>query len=93
MNSRRLIFALYLALFLGIGVAAGLFFLDASAEYSRLKRTETAYRQRLAEREATLREQQRILHRLQNDPAYVEQVIRQKLGYVHPDQFIFRFED
>ncbi len=93
MNSRRLMYTLYLAFFLGLGVAAGIFFLDASAEYSRLKRAEASSRQRLADAETRLREQQRILYRLQNDPDYLEQVIRRKLGYVQPDQYIFRFED
>ncbi|MBP9914392.1 MAG: septum formation initiator family protein, partial [Opitutaceae bacterium] len=34
-----------------------------------------------------------ILDRLRNDPEYVEKVIRRRVGYAKPDEFIFRFED
>ena len=50
-------------------------------------------RRRLAEAEAKLREQEKILERLRNDPVYVEKVIRRRLGYAKPEEFIFRFED
>jgi cell division protein FtsB len=40
-----------------------------------------------------LKSQERVLDRLRNDPAYVDRVIRKKLGYAKPDEFIFRFED
>jgi cell division protein FtsB len=29
---------------------------------------------------------------MRNDPAFVETVIRRRLGYAKPDEFIFRFE-
>jgi cell division protein DivIC len=34
-----------------------------------------------------------VLDRLRNDPAYVDKVIRKKLGFAKPDEDIFRFED
>ena len=42
---------------------------------------------------AKLREQEKIIDRLRNDPAYVEKVIRRRLNYAKPDEFLFRFED
>jgi cell division protein DivIC len=42
--------------------------------------------------EARLREQQKTLERLENDPAFVETLIRRRLGYVKPNELIFRFE-
>jgi cell division protein FtsB len=33
-----------------------------------------------------------MLERLRSDPAYVEMVIRRRMGYAKPDEFIFRFE-
>jgi len=36
-------------------------------------------------------EQQRTLERLRTDPAYVERVIRQKLGYTKQGETIFLF--
>ena len=90
---RRLIVAVYLLLFLALGVASGVYFWEAREEYNRLKQIEAASRRRLAELEARLVEQEKILERLRNDPVYVEKVIRRRLGYARPEEFIFRFED
>jgi len=92
-NLRRLIISLYLMLFLGAGATSGYFLWQAREEYARLQRLEADTRRRLAEAEARLKEQERILDRLRNDPAYVEKVIRRRLNYAKPDEYIFRFED
>jgi len=93
MNLRRLIVGLYLLVFLAVGAASGLYFWEAHEEYDRLQQIEAAQHRRLAEAEARLQEQEKILERLRNDPVYVEKVIRRRLGYAKPDEFIFRFED
>lgn len=93
MNSRRVILSLYLILFAGIGVYGSYLFIDARAEYSRLEQVEAANKSRLAEAQERLASQQKVLDRLRNDPAYVDMVIRKKLGYSKPDEDIFRFED
>lgn len=93
MKQHRVIISLYLALFVGAGLVSGLFLWQASAEYSQLKRQEADSRQRLAEAEARLREQERILDRLRNDPEYVEKVIRRRLYYAKPGELVFRFEE
>lgn len=93
MNLRRLIVSLYLVLFVGVGVASGVFFWQAREEYLQLKQQEAASRRRLAETEAKLKEQERIIERLRTDPAYVEKVIRRRLQYAKPDEYIFRFEE
>ena len=92
MNPRQLIFSLYLVLFVGLGAGAGALFLDARDEYNHLKLTETASKRRLVEAQARLAEQEKILERLQTDPEFVEKVIRQRLGYTKPGDYIFRFE-
>jgi len=92
-NFRRLIVTLYLVLFVGVAGASGLYFWEARAEYLRLRDAEEATRRRLVETEARLREQEKILERLRTDPVYVEKVIRRRLGYARPDEFIFRFEE
>jgi len=33
----------------------------------------------------------RIIERLQNDPAYIENVARRGLGMIRPDEMIFKF--
>ncbi len=92
-NLRRFIISLYLVLFVGVGVASGVFFLEAREEYLQLKQHEEASRRRLAETEAKLKEQERIIDRLRHDPVYVEKVIRRRLNYAKPNEFIFRFEE
>jgi cell division protein DivIC len=37
-------------------------------------------------------EQQTTLERLRDDPAFVERVIRERLGFARPDEVVFRFE-
>ena len=93
MNYRHVILGLYLVLFVGLGVAGGYLFLDARHEYNRLVQVEDANRQRLAEVQERLKNQVVELNRLRNDPAYVDSVIRKKLGYAKPDEFIFHFQD
>lgn len=92
-NSRRVITVVYVVLLTVLGIGAGALFLDARAEYNQLKQVEAANRRRLAEAEARLREQERVLERMRTDPAFVEKVIRQKLHYARPGEVVFRFEN
>ena len=93
MNLRRFILALYLAIIVGIGLTGGLYFMDARAEYNRLLRIQTESRRRVAEAELKLKYQEQVIERLRNDPAYVEKVIKRKLGYARPEEYVFRFEN
>jgi cell division protein FtsB len=90
---RQLILSLYVLLFAGLGVAGGYLFLEARHEYSQLVEVETLNRQRLSEAQERLNSQRKVLDRLRNDPSYVDQVIRKKLGFAKPDEEIYRFED
>jgi cell division protein FtsB len=92
-NSRQLIVSLYVILFGGFGVGAGVLFFEARAEYKQLKLVEAANRQRLAVEEARLRAQQKILERLRNDPVYVEKVLRDRWYYAKPGEVIYRFPE
>lgn len=92
MTLRRLIIAFYLLIFLSLAAGSGVFFWQTRREYDRLLTIEAKSRQRLAEAEQKLKEQDRILERLRTDPNYVEMVIRRRLGYSKPDEYIFRFE-
>ncbi len=92
MTLRRLIIVFYLLLFVSLVAGSGVFFLQTRREYNRLLEMETRARQRLVEVEQKLKEQEKILDRLRSDPAYVEMVIRRRLGYAKPDEYIFRFE-
>ncbi len=91
-NLRRFIVGLYFLLFVGLGLTSAAFFWQTRAEYNRFRQIEADNQRRLAEAEARLKQQERILERLRTDPAYVEKIIRQQLGYAKPGEFIFRFE-
>jgi cell division protein FtsB len=58
-----------------------------------LLRIQTESRQRVAEAELKLKYQEQVIERLRTDPAYVEKVIRNKLRYARPEEFVFRFEN
>ena len=92
-NFRQVIIGLYILLIAGLGIGGGILLKDAHDEYSRLEQVEGANRRRLAEAQEHLRAQERVLDRLRTDPSYVDKVIRIRLGYAKPDEFIFRFED
>jgi cell division protein FtsB len=92
-NPRSLIVTLYVVLFLGLGGGTAALLNDALREYRQLKVAEAASQRRLAEAQARLAEQEKILVRLRNDPDFVEKVIRQRLGYLKPGDFVFRFEN
>ena len=93
MKLRRILLSLYLLLFAGLGLAGAVLFKQAHDEFGQLQQVEAANRRRLAEAQERLKNEERVLERLRSDPAYVDRVIRMKLGYAKPDEFIFRFED
>ncbi|QYM77569.1 septum formation initiator family protein [Horticoccus luteus] len=90
-NLRRFIFTVYLGAFFALAAAAGVFFWQTRAEYDRLRQQQVESQRRLQDLEQRLAEQEKVLERLRTDPAYVEKVIRQQLGYAKPDEYIFRF--
>ncbi len=92
-NWPKLTSGIFLALFLGITLWAGMFFLQMNQELSAQRAQENANRLRLAAAQERLEKQRKYLDQLQHDPAMVENVIRQKLGYAREDEFLFRFED
>lgn len=90
---RRLVIIAYILVFLGVALGSALFFWQTRREYLRLRAIEQRVEQRLAETELKLAEQEEILRRLRGDPAYVEKVIRRRLGYAKPEEFVWRFEE
>jgi cell division protein DivIC len=93
MKPRQLIVMLYVVLLTVLGLGAGSFFFAARQEYAQHKMLEATLRQKLAEKQAQLEEQKRILVRLQTDPSYVEKVIRRRLNYGRPGETMFRFPE
>ncbi len=93
MNFSKLILGLYTALFVGVTLWAGSFFVQVHRDYTALKAQETANERRLSEAENRLQAQEKYLDQLRHDPALVERIIRQKLGYARTQEFVFRFEE
>jgi membrane protein required for beta-lactamase induction len=91
-NPRRLIPTLYIVILAVLGVGAGEVFFEMREVYNKLKHDEAASRQRLAEAQTRLAEQQRILERLRTDHEFVEKVIR-KQGFAKSTDWVFKFED
>ena len=92
-NIRKLIIVVYLALFVVVGITSAGFFWKTRRELAQLRLQEARSRERLGELQLRLSEQDKVLQRLREDPAYVERVIRRRLNYAKPDEFIFRFEE
>ena len=92
MNFRKIILGVYAALFGAVALWAVSFFVQMERELTTLRRQERAGLQRLAEAESRLQAQEKYLDQLRHDPALVERIIRQKLGYVRSQEFVFRFE-
>lgn len=93
MKFSKLILGIYVALFVVVTVCAGNFFVQMYRDYTAMKAQESANQRRLAEATARLDSQEKYLDRLHHDPALIEQIIREKLHYAKPQEFIFRFDD
>ena len=90
---RRLAFIVFILLSAGSTAVVGVFFLNARGEYDQLKAIQAENIRRLQEAKARLEDQEKVLERLRTDPAYVEGVIRRKLGYAKPGESIYRFDE
>jgi cell division protein DivIC len=92
-NSRRLLAGLYLLLFLGISLGAGTLTLKTRQEYGKQRRTQAELAQRLDELKAKVAFQERYLKRLREDPVLVERLLRQRLNYSRPNEWVFDFSE
>jgi cell division protein FtsB len=92
MTLRRSVIAVYILLFVALTLFAALFYLQTYGEYAALKADESENRQRVVELESRLAAQRLTLERLREDPAFVEQTLRERLGFARPDEVVFRFE-
>jgi cell division protein FtsB len=92
-NINKLIAVVFTLAFAGVTFWAVTFFVQMQREITVLRAQEAYNRERLAETEAKLVEQQKYLEKLRTDPVLVEKLIREKLRYSRSDEFVFRFED
>jgi cell division protein FtsB len=92
MNFRRSVAAFYALLFVALTLFAGLFFVRTYEEMRTMREREEENRRQLAELKKTFVDQKVTLERLNQDPAFVERVIRERLGYARPDETVIRFD-
>jgi len=93
LNSSKLILGFFGAAFVAVTLWAGSFFVQMHRDITALRAQEAGNQRRLAEAETKLAAQEKYLEQLRHDPALVERLIRQKLGYAKEAEFVFRFEE
>lgn len=93
MNSSKLILGFFGAAFVAVTLFAVSFFVQMHRDITALRVQEATNQRRLAEAEAKLAAQEKYLDQLRHDPALVERLIRQKLGYTKDTEFVFRFAE
>jgi len=82
-----------LALMLALtGVLSALLILQARRELDHYNREESDLRGQLKDLQLQLAQREEFLDRLENDPAFLDREVRQRLGYAKPDEMIYRFD-
>jgi cell division protein DivIC len=71
----------------------GLTIIHINREYKNVKTQEDEAKRKLIQIHAKLEKKQQYLDLMCNDQKFFERVVRQKLGYVRPDETIFHFEN
>ena len=74
------------------GVLSALLILQARRELDHYNREEGDLRSQLKDLQVQLAQREEFLDRLENDPAFLEREVRQRLGYSKPDEMIYRFD-
>jgi cell division protein DivIC len=92
-NFGKIIQVFFVVVFIAITLWAATFFVQMHRELKTLRAQEAANQRRLTDAQGRLAQQEKYLDRLRHDPALVEMLIRQKLGYAKGEEFVFRFEE
>lgn len=87
----RLLRLFLLLLLAGVMVGLGLVWSQTWREYKAFAQRHAEAENRLAEVREHREEKEAYLRAFLNDPEFVERVVRERLGYVRPDETVFRF--
>jgi cell division protein DivIC len=93
LNLNKVILGIFGVAFAAVTLWGVSFFVQMHRDITALRAQEANNQRRLAEAEARLAAQEKYLDQLRHDPALVERLIRQKLGYAKDAEFVFRFEE
>jgi cell division protein DivIC len=86
------VLGLLVLLLLAVAISFGTVLLQTYREYRHLQRREARLQVELENLRVEQKRQEEYLRRILEDPAFVERVVREKLGYVRPDETIFLFD-
>lgn len=89
----RGITGLLMLLLLAVTVALSTVLLQTWREHRQLQSREKSLQAELAALRKEQARQEEYLRLIMEDPAFLERVVRDKLGYVRPDEMIFLFEE
>ena len=79
-------------LLMAVSIAFGTVLLQTYREYRHLQRREASLQSELVELRQQQHRQEEYLRLMLEDPAFMERVVREKLGYVRPDETVFLFD-
>ena len=84
---------LLIVLLIAVTVSFATVLLQTYREYRHLQSRETALRVDLEEVRREQERKEEYLRLMLEDPAFLERIVREKLGYVGPDETVFLFDD
>ena len=90
---QRTVFMALSAVLIAVVVSFAFLLNQTYQEYRAYREREAAYAHRVEQVEAAIEEKQAYLDRLENDPEFLERVVRERLGYSQPDELLYRFEE
>ena len=90
---QRSVLVLLCVLVLVVVVSFTMVLLKTYRENRHFRSREYALQSQFVEHQAEVRQREKYLNLILHDPGFLEGVVREKLGYVRPDEFIFRFEE
>lgn len=79
------------ALLVFVVIFMGTALLRTYREYSAFKEKESELSAQLEAKQAELRDRQEYLRMVLDDPAFIDKVVREKLGFAKPSEKIYRF--
>ncbi|MFP4540577.1 MAG: FtsB family cell division protein [Opitutales bacterium] len=84
---------LLLVVLAAVTISFGTVILQTYREYRHLQTRESALRVELQALRREQAQREEYLRLMLEDPSFLERVVREKLGYVRPDETVFLFDD
>ena len=88
---QRTVISFLTILLVATAVGAFIFVQDARREFRHMQRKDSQLVARLAEVDGILEERREFLRRLEEDPEFLERVVREQLRLTRPGEIVFLF--